>query len=117
MLKAILKPFFTSAPSGVTTRYLTVIVTTVVTVLGLLGWLDPAQVEALKNAVPELLTYVTGLIALLVPLYAVLTKSSSDKAAEAAKQIDAKLPPAAPVEIKTPAGTPNIFVPADKSGR
>lgn len=114
MLAKILKPFVTSAATGVTTRYLTVIISTAITVLGLLGWLDAGQVAALKGTVPELLAAVTGLITVLVTAYAILTKSSSDKAAEVAKEVDAN--PGAPVVIKTPAGVPDIVV-KDKSGK
>ena len=120
MLKALLKPFVTSAASGVSTRYLTVIVSTALTVLGLLGWLDDSQVEALKTAVPELLAAIAAVIALAVPVYATVTKSSSDKAHQAAKEIDAKVPESAPVVIKTPGAAPDIVEPAastDKTGR
>lgn len=117
MLKMLLKPFITSAASGVSTRYLTVMVSTALTVLGLLGWLDDSQVDALKNAMPDLTTAVTGLIAILVPIYAIVTKSSSDKAAEAAKQIDQQIPASSTVEIVTPGNKPNIIVQPDKSGK
>lgn len=116
MLGKLFKPFVTSAASGVSTRYLTVIVSTAVTVLGLLGFLDDAQVEALKVSVPELMTALAALIAAAVPVYAAVTKSHSDKASEAAKAIDTRIDPAAPVVIKTPAGVPDIVI-ADKSGR
>lgn len=79
MLGKLLKPFVTSAATGVTTRYLTVIISTVITVLGLLGWLDAGQVEALKGIVPELLAAFTGLITVLVTAYAIVTKSTPDK--------------------------------------
>ncbi len=117
MLKLLLKPFVTSAASGVSTRYLTVIVSTALTVLGLLGWLDDSQVDALKDAVPELLAAVTALIAAGVPIYAAITKSSSDRAAEAAKQIDAKIPKAEPVVIKGASKAPSIVVQPDRSGQ
>lgn len=117
MLKMLLKPFVTSAASGVSTRYLTVIVSTALTVLGLLGWLDDAQVDALKNAVPELLGAIAALIAAAIPIYAAITKSSSDKAAEAAKQIDQQIPASSKVEIVTPGSKPNIIVQPDRSGK
>lgn len=111
-----LNPFATSAAIGVTVRYATVIISTALTIFGLLGWLDAAQVEALKNAVPELVGAVSGLVAVIIPIYAVLTKSHSDKAAAVAKTVDAELPKAAPVVIRTSDGVPDIVV-ADKSGR
>lgn len=117
MLKMLLKPFVTSAASGVSTRYLTVIVSTALTVIGLMGWLDDSQVDALKAAVPELLGAVAALIAAAVPVYAVVTKSHSDKAAEAAKEIDQQIPASSKVEIVTPGNKPNIVVQPDRSGK
>lgn len=117
MLKILLRPFVTSAKSGVSTRYLTVIVTTAITVLGLLGWVDDDTSDALKKAVPELLAAIAGIIAIIVPVYATISQSSSDKAHEAAQKIDAELPASAKVEIVTPGSKPNIIVQPDKSGR
>lgn len=117
MLKMLLKPFVTSAASGVSTRYITVIITTALTVIGLLGWLDDAQVAELKDAMPALVTAISGLIAASVTVYAALRQSSSDKAHEAAKQIDQQIPASAKVEIVTPGSKPNIIVQPDKSGK
>lgn len=61
---------------------------------------------------PILLSAIGGLVAASVPIYATITKSSSDKAAEAAKQIDAKLPADATVVVKTADGQRDIVVTA-----
>jgi len=110
MLSKLLTPLTTATSAGVAIRYLSTIVGSVLAILGVLGLLSPAQVDALTTQVPELLAAVGALIAVLVPLYATLTKSSSDKAAEAAKQIDAKVPKEAQVIIKTSGGKPDIVV-------
>lgn len=112
MLSKLLTPFTTATAAGVSVRYITTILTTVIAIVGILGWLTPEQQEALTALVPGLLAAVSGLIAVLVPIYGVLTKSSSDKAAAVAKAVDAKVPAQAPVIIKTPAGKPDIVVSA-----
>lgn len=119
MLQKIFKPFVTATVTGVSTRYATVIISTLLTFAGLLGWLTAEQIAALKESVPTLVTAVAALVAAGIPVYAAITKSSSDKAAEAAKQIDQKLPKDEPVVIQTPdPHKPNIFVPPpDSSGR
>lgn len=114
MLGKLLSPFTTATSVGVGIRYLTTIATTMIAIVGILGWLTPEQVAALTQKVPELITAISAVVMAAIPLYAIITKSSSDKAAEAAKQIDAKLPPAEPVEIKTPGNAPNIVVPASR---
>lgn len=112
MLKKLLSPFTTATAGGVNTRYLTLIATTVLTFIGILKWLSPEQIEELKGLLPQFVEVIAAAIGLAIYIYGVFTKSSSDKAAEAAKQIDAKLPPSAPVKIETPAGQPDIVVPA-----
>lgn len=103
-------PLTTATSLGVAIRYAITIVGTVLAILGILGWLTPAQVDALSTKVPELLGAIGALVAAIIPLYAAFTKSSSDKAAEAAKQIDDKIPAGYTVHIPTPPGVPDIVV-------
>ncbi len=56
--------------------------------LGGLQVLTPAQVDVLSRTFPEIVGAVFGLIAIIVPIYAARTKSSSDRAAKVAKEID-----------------------------
>ena len=88
-------------------------------IVSIIGWLTPEQVASLtlkvnqiSGHVPELVAAVSGLIAILVPVYAMLTKSSSDRAAEAARQIDRNIPAADAVVIATPPGVADIVVSA-----
>ncbi|MBR2689151.1 MAG: hypothetical protein IKE42_14965 [Aquamicrobium sp.] len=110
MLKSIASLFTTSAPIGVTIRYLGAILGTALTVAGALGLLDQAQVDALRNEIPGFLSALAGLATFAITVYAIFTKSSSDKAAEVAKQVDAKLPAESSVVVKTPSGEPDIVV-------
>lgn len=117
MLGKLLSPLTTASSIGVTLRYLTAVVGSVLTILGILGLLTPEQIEAIQKQVetltanlPALLTAVGALITAWVTFYAAITKSSSDKAAETAKQIDAKIPPAETVVVKTAAGQSDIIV-------
>lgn len=110
ILKTIMNPFTTATSLGVALRYISAIVGGVVTILGVLGALSPAQQEAITTAMPTLLTAFGAIVMAGVPLYAMFTKSSSNKAAEVAKQIDALVPPTAVVEVKTPVGVPDIRV-------
>jgi hypothetical protein len=113
----------TTAPSvGVAIRYAITIIGAMLT-LSIIGCLTPEQVKDLMQKVqdisvqlPGLLTAVAGLITLCAPIYAMLTKSSSDKAAKAAKAIDPKIPPAQDVVIQMPVGQPDIVVPANAKG-
>ena len=84
--------------------------TSIIAVLGILGWLTPAQAEALTKQIPELLAAVAAVVPIVITIYATVTKSSSDKAAEAAKEIDKKVPAESPVVIKTPSAAPDIVV-------
>lgn len=122
MFEKLTNPLTTASSLGVALRYIGTIVSSIVAILAIMGWLTPDQVaeitrkvEAISGQVPGLVAAVSGLIAMLIPLYAILTKSSSDKAAEAAKQIDKQIPPSAPVEIVTPGAAPNIVVPPKTS--
>jgi len=113
----MLNPLTTATSIGVAIRYAATIVGTVITIGGVLNWLTPQQVDELSRQVPELFAALTALLTLLIPLYAIVTKSSSDKAAEAAKEIDKQIPPSQDVVIQTPVGQPDIVVPAaPKSG-
>jgi hypothetical protein len=112
-------PLTTATSVGVAIRYAITIIGSVVTILSILGWLTPEQVKDLMQKVqdisiqvPALLTAVAGLITLATSIYAVITKSSSDKAAKAAKQIDLKIPPSQDVVIQTPVDVPDIVVAA-----
>lgn len=122
MLDTILKPLTTASTGGVVLRYLITIISSMVAILSILGVLSPdqvasitAKVEAISGQLPGLIAAISGLIAIGVPIYAAATKSSSDKAAEAAKQIDKQIPPSAPVEIVTPGSAPNIVVTSPKT--
>jgi hypothetical protein len=113
-------PLTTATSLGVAIRYLITIVGSVTAILGIVGWLTPEQVAELSQKVqdisaqlPGLVAAVSGIVALIVPLYAMATKSSSDKAAEVAKEVDKHIPDSASVTIKTPEGVPDIVVPAD----
>lgn len=109
----LLSIFTTATATGVSLRYLTTIIGSVLTIFGILGWLSAEQVDALRAAVPEFLAAVGALVAAGIPIYAAITKSSSDKAAAAAKQIDAKVPKEAKVLIKAPGQRGNIVVQPD----
>lgn len=110
MLGKLLSPLTTASSIGVAIRYLTTIAGSIIAILGILGWLTPEQSEALTKQVPELLAAIGALVAAAIPLYAIWTKSSSDKAAEVAKEVDKKIPPEATVRIPTPGAAPDIVV-------
>lgn len=114
MLGKLLSPFTTATSAGVALRYITVIISSALAVAGILGLFSPQQLEVLNQEVPKLVSALAGLITVIITAYATITKSSSDKAAEAAKQIDAKVPPNVAVEIKTPGNMPDIKIPAVK---
>ena len=109
--------FTTSGPVGVALRYGATIVGVVTTMLGIMGVIsiqDSAQINDTVNQLtaklPELLIAIGGLVTVLTPLYGIITKSHSDKAAEAAKKVDLVVPPSVPINIHTPNGLPDIFV-------
>jgi hypothetical protein len=123
MLEKLLSPFTTATSAGVTIRYIITIITSMLAILGTLGLLTPGQVEdvlrkvqEISGQLPALLAAVSGLIAVFVPIYAAMTKSSSDKAAKVAKEVDEQIPASAPVTIKTPDGVPDIVVRPDTKG-
>ncbi len=110
MLAKVTSIFTTAAPTGVSLRYLGVILGSMLTLIGIMGWLTPEQVTALQNEVPGFVSALGTLGTAVIAIYAVVTKSSSDKGAEVAKQVDAKIPADAPVVVKTPAGQQDIVV-------
>lgn len=112
LLTTLANPITSPTTWGVFTRYATAVIGAVLTVVGILGWLDAAQIATIKQHVPDLLAALGSVMTAAVMIYATITKSSSEKAAEAAKQIDAKLAPSEPVKIETPAGQADIIVPA-----
>lgn len=116
MLEKLFKPFTTSSATGVTVRDITAYIGAIIAVLGILGWLSPEQIDALKAQVdtltdPKILTAIGLLLSSVVSVYRIFFKSSSDKAAGAAKAIDKEVAPDATVVIKTPDGQPDIVVP------
>lgn len=70
------------------------------------GWLTNEQSAILSQNTDLLVSALVGLATLGWALF----KRPSSKAMDAAKQIDQKLPAAAPVVIKTPANQPDIVV-------
>jgi len=111
-------PFTSPEAFGVAVRYVTTNLLSLIALLGTMAALSPEQVMELTKAVndfmaqlPGLFSTISGLGSIALTAYAVLTKAFSAKAAEAAKEIDKNVPPAAPVEIVTPDGQPNIIVP------
>lgn len=72
------------------------------------GWISPEQNAILSQ---NLDIIVSALIGLGTVVYA-LIKRPSEKALDAAKAIDKQVPPSAPVVIQTPAGRPDIVIPA-----
>lgn len=109
-------PLTTATSVGVAVRYFSAMLGMVLTVVGLLGWLTPEQVADLREMMPDVTAAVGVIISAAVTTYAIVTKSSSDKAAEVAKQVDDKVPKESPVEIRTPAGVPDIRVPGASGG-
>lgn len=101
----------TATAAGVATRYLSAMLGMALTIVGLLGWASPEQVEELRAMTPDFVAAVGVVISAGVTAYAIVTKSNSDRAKEVANQVDASVAPSAPVEIRTPAGQPDIVVP------
>jgi hypothetical protein len=117
MLQTILKPFTTARPIGTVIRDALIALGSIATILGIIGFLTEDQVAAIKEQIEIISGQLPALIAasgiLMVSVTSILRSlnfSSSDKAAEAAKRIDAELPPSAPVKIETPPGQPDIVV-------
>lgn len=110
MFKNFVNPLTTATSVGVGLRYLTTIVGSVLTILGVMGLLSSEQVEALAKQVPELLGAIGAVITLAIPIYAMITKSSSDKAATVAKEVDKEIPVNMPVRVQTPEGQNDLVV-------
>lgn len=117
MLKTILSPFTTARASGVAFRDVFIMVGVLLGALGSLGVLSPEQVETLRRVVedvsgqwPQIIAAVGVLMTIGMSIYRAIFKSSSDKAADVGKRVDADLPGDAPVVIKTAAGQPDIVV-------
>jgi mitochondrial fission protein ELM1 len=85
----------------------------VLAVLGALGLVDEEQRAVLTEQAPILFTALGTVIAVGMGIYRNRTKASSDKAAEVAKEVDAKIPKADPVIVQTPGLQPNIVVAGD----
>lgn len=117
-------PLTTATSVGVALRYAITIAGAMATILSIIGLLTPEQATALTRTVqdvskelPGLIAAIAGLMTVCAPLYAIVTKSHSDKAAEAAKQIDAKIPADDQVFIPTPSGQADIIVAPTKRAR
>lgn len=106
--------FATATATGVAVRYISAMLGMVVAVVGLLGWIPPEQVEELRAMVPDAATAVGALLSVVVTVYAVTTKSSSDKAAVVAKTVDSEVPKSAPVIVTTPDGRTSVTVAGTK---
>ena len=105
--------FTTAAPVGVATRDLVTAFGAILAMLGVLGLLSQEQVDELTKQAPVVFTALGTLIYAAMTIYRSFAKSSSNKAAAAAKEIDAKIPKADPVVIERPGYVANIVVPPD----
>jgi len=116
MLDKILNPITTASSVGVALRYISTIVGSVLTILGVLGLLSQEQVDTITAQMPQIVSAIGALVAVCVPIYAIFTKSSSDKAAEVAKVVDQTIPEKEPVLVKSAsvAASPEVVVPAKK---
>lgn len=117
MLGTLLKPFTTATAGGTAFRDLFLAAGVIIGMLGTLGVLDAAQVQKLRAVVetisgqwPALVIAFGTIMTAGMSIYRSLNFSSSDKALEAAKQIDEKIAPDMPVIIKTPGNAPDIKV-------
>lgn len=111
MLGKFFSTFTTATEIGVAVRYATSCVGTVLAMLVFMNWLDQPTADALSQSIPAFIGALGAVIATLIPIYAMMTKAHSDKAAEAAKRIDAEVPAGDTVMIKTPAGQRDIIIP------
>lgn len=110
MLEKLLKPFTSPTMGGVSTRYLTVIITTALSVLSLVGILDKEQAEFFKTLTPEFVGAISTIVLTITTAYAILKKSHSPTAEAVAKTVDAGLPPKTPIVVSTPIGQPDIVI-------
>jgi hypothetical protein len=119
MLEKLLKPFTTATGGGTIFRDVFIMIGTVIGLLGAIGVLTPEQaaelnktVETLSGQWPALVAAIGAVMAAGMSIYRAIFMSSSNKAHEAAKEIDEKLPAKADVVIQTPGNQPDIVVPA-----
>jgi hypothetical protein len=117
MLGKLLSPLTTAAPIGVIIRDVVVALGTILATLGSLELLTPEQIATIQKwldaiADPAFITAIGALMTIGMMIYRALAKSMSDKAAEVAKQVDAKIPPADTVVVKTPGSQADIRVAA-----
>lgn len=115
MLKTLLTPLTTASAGGVALRDIIVWLGALLAVIGALGLLTPEQVAVIQAQLdklvdPKVLAAIGLLMSTAMSIYRQITKSSSDKAAEAAKAIDQEIPKNAQVEILTPGDKPNIII-------
>ena len=94
------------------TSYLPVIIryliVSVMAAIATRGWVSTEQNAILTQNLDIIVSSVVGLLTVAYALF----KRPSSKAMEVAKQVDKKVPAAAPVVIQTPAGEPDIVVQA-----
>lgn len=114
VLEKALSPLTTASTVGVATRYLTVMVGAGLAVAGALGYLSEDQQAVISSNADAFISAASALVASAVTIYAIATKSRSDKADSVAKQIDEKIAPSTTVRIETPPGQPDIVVPGEK---
>lgn len=109
-----MNPLTSPTGVGVFVRYFGVILTTAITTLGIMNWMDQEQVDSLLGMIPSFLEAITAIIMLVIPAYAIVTKSMSKRGMETAKETDAKVPADMPVIVKTPTGVADIKIPAQE---
>lgn len=117
MFEKLLSPLTTARPIGTVIRDLFVALGAVVAILGIIGILSPEQVAAIRQQIdvisgqaPALVLAFGVLLTAVTSILRTLKFSSSDKAAEVAKEVDKKIPPEAAVRIPTPGAAPDIVV-------
>ena len=103
-------PLTTTTTIGVITRYAIAIVGPMIGAMALLGWVDQATADSITEQFNVFVGALGTLAGMVVVAYAAWTKSNSDKASEVANEVDANVPPDAPVVIKTPEGVADIVV-------
>jgi hypothetical protein len=118
MLEKLLKPLTTARAGGVVFRDAFIAVGALITLLGIVGVLTPDQVIELKRVVedisgqwPAIAMALGALMTAGMSFYRAIYKSSSDRAAEVAKQVDEKLPPNVGMTLTTPGDLPNLTLP------
>ncbi len=92
ILATILKPVTSPEKSGVATRDLIMVVSAIIAVLGVLGFLTPEQQAELTRQAPVLMAALGTVGTVGMSLYRIFAKSMSAKAEETAKVIDKTMP-------------------------